>query len=98
MSESSNPTLSEGALESALAGLPGWAIKDGMLAKTFSFNSYAQGLAFAAAAGWAADKMDHHPDLMIGYQKVSVATVTHDAGGLTAKDTALAAAIQALAV
>lgn len=97
MSHSNNALLSEEALAEAMSGLPGWAVQGGMLTKTYPLKSYAEGVVFASAIGWTADGLDHHPDLFIGYQKVVVSTVTHDAGGLTGKDVVLARRVEALA-
>lgn len=69
---------------------PGWAVEEGKLTKTFTFPSYASGVVFAAAVGHLADRLDHHPDLTIGYQRVTLAVNTHDAGGITEFDFELA--------
>lgn len=97
MAELSYEKLSERQVEEGLAGLPGWSIVEGMLSREFEFKSYASGLLFAAACGHVADVLDHHPDLLVGYQKVKVAFVTHSAGGLTAYDFEAARRVQALA-
>lgn len=88
--------LSDEQARDALAGLEGWEIRDGQLAKTFSFKAYKDGLVFAAAAGYLADKLNHHPDLTIGYGKVAVAVNTHDVGGLSPYDFELARRIDTL--
>jgi 4a-hydroxytetrahydrobiopterin dehydratase len=84
-------------LESCLATLPGWSVENGQITKQFEFKSYASGLAFACAAGFVADKLDHHPDLYIGYLKVRVSMNTHDVGGLSPYDLELARNIEAIA-
>jgi len=89
--------LSEEELAKGLAEVPGWAVEDGTLARTFTFKTYKDGLVFAAAVGYEADKLDHHPDMTIGYAKVRVTTVTHDAGALTDVDLTLARLVQRLA-
>jgi len=73
-----------------------WRIEQGKLTKDFKFPSYAGGVIFAAAVAQQADKMDHHPDLTIGYQKVRVAVNTHDVGGLSHLDFELARTVDAL--
>ncbi len=65
--------------------------------RTFSFDSYAAGIAFVVRLGFAAEARDHHPDLHVGFRKVKVAWSTHDAGGITALDTEMAARAEALA-
>lgn len=88
--------LNDEEIASALTELNGWSIEDGMLAKSFSFPAYKDGLAFAAAVGFLADAMDHHPDIFIGYRKASVKLSTHDVGGISPWDFALAKKIDAL--
>lgn len=82
--------LSEQAIATFVASHAGWEHKGDALAKTFAFAEYAGGLAFAVHVGFAADKRDHHPDLLVGYRKVTVTWSTHDAGGVTALDTEMA--------
>ncbi len=96
MSELTYDRLSDEQIQQRLSGLDGWTIKDGMLTKEFSFDSYASGVVFGAAVGHVADNLNHHPDLMIGYQKVTVSVLTHDAGGLTAYDFELAKRVAAI--
>jgi len=76
---------------------PGWRIVDGHhLEKEFRFPDFAQALAFVNRIGAAAEEMGHHPDLELGWGRVRVTLRTHDAGGITSKDYALAAAIEEL--
>ena len=66
---------------------PGWREVAGRLEKTFTFSSYADGVAFAMRVALDAEKHDHHPDeLAILWKQVRVAYVTHSAGGITEKD------------
>ncbi len=88
--------LTDAEIATALATLPEWTIKDGMLTRLFTFDDYQAGLDFAYAAGGIADELNHHPDIFIGYQKVRISMITHDAGGLTAYDFELARQIQDL--
>ena len=83
-------------IEANLTNLPGWSLDSGQITKTYSFETYKSGLVFAVAVGHFADKMDHHPDLFIGYQKVKVALNTHDLGGISTYDFALATQIESL--
>ena len=82
---------------SRLTTLPGWQIKEGELTRTFSFKDFLSALAFVNHVGEQAEKAGHHPDIDIRYNKVRLGLVTHDAGGLTAKDFELAAVIDKLA-
>jgi 4a-hydroxytetrahydrobiopterin dehydratase len=83
--------LSDGDIALFLEKHPGWERSaDGALARTFAFDDYAAGIAFAVRLGFAAERRDHHPDIHIGWRKVRVAWSTHDAGGVTALDTEMA--------
>jgi putative nucleotidyltransferase with HDIG domain len=82
--------LDSDALKAAVAKLPGWKVEAGVLTRTFSFPNFVEGLAFVQSLGVEAEHMQHHPDLDIRYSKVRVALVTHDAGGITAKDITMA--------
>jgi 4a-hydroxytetrahydrobiopterin dehydratase len=82
--------LNDGEIQAFVAAHPGWAVQGDALAKTFAFEAYEDGLAFAVKVGFAAEKKDHHPDLFIGWRKVEVKWSTHDAGGITALDTEMA--------
>ncbi len=73
-------------LESAL----GWRVIDGKLSKAYEFGDYASGVLFASSVAYQADRMDHHPDIAIGYRKVSLAVNTHDVGGISPFDFELA--------
>ena len=98
MSTLSYRKLSDQEISSFFADVPYWSIENGALARCFSFESYASGLAFASAVGYAADKLNHHPDIQIGFGMVRVSMVTHDAeGGLTAYDFELAKRINTFA-
>lgn len=82
--------LDEAQIEENLKVVIGWSIEHGKLTKTFEFGSYASGVLFAAALAHTADRMDHHPDMTIGYRKVTVAVNTHDVGGISHLDFELA--------
>ncbi len=79
--------LDDQQIQAKLQTVPGWALEDAQLARTFSFASYADGVAFAVKVGMLSEKLDHHPDaLSITWKKVRVAYVTHSAGGITELD------------
>ena len=85
------PAFSPEEAASRLGALPGWQIEDGELTRTFSFKDFLAALAFVNRVGEQAEKAGHHPDIDIRYNRVRLGLVTHDAGGLTAKDFELAA-------
>jgi 4a-hydroxytetrahydrobiopterin dehydratase len=90
------PVLSPDAAKTRLAQLPGWQIESGELVRTFQFKDFGASLRFVNQVGDLAEKAGHHPDIDIRYNRVRLALVTHDAGGLTEKDFDLAAQAQKL--
>jgi 4a-hydroxytetrahydrobiopterin dehydratase len=92
--------LDESARDAALAQLEaGWRLDDAgtAIARDFAFADFSAAFAFMTRVALAAEKAGHHPDWSNSWNKVRVALTTHEAGGLTARDFALAAAIDALA-
>jgi 4a-hydroxytetrahydrobiopterin dehydratase len=93
------PVLTDDALDKALAGLAGWrrhATRPAIV-KSFSFADFNAAFGFMARVALAAEKLDHHPDWSNVYRHVSVTLTTHDAGGVTERDMALARAMDAIA-
>ena len=91
------PPLNEAAIVERLTELNGWQRDDNKITKTWQFDSYLAGLAFAVAVGTVCEGRDHHPDLFIGWRKVRVSFTTHDAGNkLSYKDFDAADAIERL--
>jgi 4a-hydroxytetrahydrobiopterin dehydratase len=91
------PVLSPQAAQARLSQLPGWQIESGELVRTFEFKDFVAALAFVNRVGKAAEAAAHHPDIDIRYNRVRLALVSHDAGGITEKDFDLAAQAQNLA-
>ncbi|YCM42309.1 4a-hydroxytetrahydrobiopterin dehydratase [Verrucomicrobiaceae bacterium 227] len=69
-----------------LKSLPQWEIVDDELSKCFKFASYLDGLKFTARCGEIAEEMNHHPDLLVQWRKVTVTISTHSCGALTKLD------------
>ena len=86
--------LSDLEIQRALGRLSGWSRRGDTLVKTYTFGSFADGIAFVNRVAKAADKMDHHPDIDIRYTKVTFTLSTHDAGGVTESDLSLAQEIE----
>lgn len=86
------PPLSEHEIKSKLVSVPDWQVESGELVRTFLFKDFVASLAFVNKVGSLAEQAGHHPDIDIRYNKVRLALVTHDAGGITQKDFDLAAA------
>lgn len=89
--------LSPQAISSALQELPGWQGTAGAISRTFVFRDFSEAFGFMTRAALAAEKADHHPEWRNVYKTVEVTLSTHDAGGVTAKDIALAKAMNAIA-
>ena len=91
--------LSEEEVARALAAPdgPAWELVGGKLVKSVSCGDFRQALAFVNEVGRLAEEANHHPDIDIRYSRVTLAVMTHDAGGITAKDLDLARAIDAVA-
>ena len=79
-------------VERALADLTGWAAVEGRdaIAKTYKFKDFNAAFAWMTRVALAAEKADHHPEWSNVYNRVEVLLTTHDAGGVTEKDVALA--------
>ena len=77
---------------------PKWREQKQVISRTFEFPTFAEGIRFVNRVAEAADAADHHPDIDIRYNRITLALSTHDAGGLTFRDTQLAEKIDALAV
>lgn len=69
-----------------LQGLPGWALDGDTIKRQFTFAGFPEAVAFIVRLGFAAEAVDHHPDLLVNYKRVTVAYSTHSEGGLTDKD------------
>jgi 4a-hydroxytetrahydrobiopterin dehydratase len=81
--------------KAALARLPGWSEVPGRdaIAKTFTFKNFSEAFGFMTRVALVAEKLDHHPEWFNVYKTVDVTLSTHDAGGLTERDVALAQAM-----
>ena len=88
--------LSDTEVNAFLRTWAGWALEAGALQKTFAFADFRAAMAFVNRVADAAEAADHHPDIDIRYNKVTLGLTTHDAGGLTLRDTALAAQAERL--
>jgi 4a-hydroxytetrahydrobiopterin dehydratase len=88
--------LTDSEIADGLAKLDGWTVEGGEVTKRFSFKTYKDGLVFALAVGHVADRLDHHPDIEVGYAKVKVSVNTHSVGGLSPYDLELATRVEAL--
>jgi 4a-hydroxytetrahydrobiopterin dehydratase len=86
--------LSDLEIRRGLSELPGWTRKGEALSKTYSFARFADGIRFVNEVAKVADEMNHHPDIDVRYTDVTFSLSSHDAGGITQRDLALARSIE----
>jgi 4a-hydroxytetrahydrobiopterin dehydratase len=92
-----NPKLDAGEVATRLTGAPGWALHGGKLHREYKFADFVEAFGFMASVALIAERMNHHPEWQNVWNTVVVDLTTHDAGGITAKDFELAAAMERLA-
>lgn len=90
--------LSEADLARELASVPEWRREGVEIVRTLSFPSYMAGIHFVSETASIAEESSHHPDIHIGWRKVTLRLTTHSKGGLTGLDFALARRIDRIAV
>jgi 4a-hydroxytetrahydrobiopterin dehydratase len=89
--------LTPNQLDMEMRQVPDWKMNsNGEIEKTFTQTGFPQSLMFVNAVGLLAESKNHHPDILIQWNKVRLSLSTHDAGGLTAKDFELAKLINIL--
>lgn len=90
------PLLDPAAVQEKLKELKGWSLKGEEIVREFSFADFVEALRFVNAVGERAEAAGHHPDIDIRYNKVKLALISHDSGGLTERDFDLAKAVDAI--
>ena len=88
--------LTDAEIDADLVGLPEWRLVAGKLHRELRFADFVEAFAFMTRVALLAEKRDHHPEWSNVYAKVVIDLTTHDAGGVTAVDLELAAAIDLL--
>ncbi len=83
--------LPEAEIEQLMKTLPDWALAGDAIQRTYNFTDFVAAIAFINKVAAEAERVQHHPDILIRYNKVTLTLSTHDAGGLTEKDFNLAA-------
>jgi 4a-hydroxytetrahydrobiopterin dehydratase len=84
-------------VQAAVVGLDGWSAGEDVISRTFQFPDHIAAMGFVVRVAMAAEVMNHHPDLRIVYNRVEIKLNSHDAGGVTDRDVALARRINELA-
>ena len=98
MSPSMRPPrpLADQDIEARVRALADWRVEAAHLVREVRFGSFMEGIDFVNRVAEAAESMDHHPDILISWRRVTLRLTSHDAHGITARDFALAERIDAL--
>ncbi len=88
--------LNAAGIKNSLPKIPAWKKKEDTITRTFKFKDFPGAIRFVDALAKAAEKANHHPDIDIRWNKVTLTLTTHDEGGLTEKDFKMARAFDAL--
>jgi 4a-hydroxytetrahydrobiopterin dehydratase len=87
------PVLSEQEVQKALGELPSWSKSGSLIKRQFEFPDFKGAVKFVNQVAEAAERANHHPDITINYNKVTMALTSHDSGGITHRDIRLAGEI-----
>ena len=90
------PILSPNEVAERLTNFPNWKQQKGEIVREATFADFASAMDFVNAVAEQAERAGHHPDIDIRYNKVRLALISHDAGGLTPRDFDLASSIDAI--
>jgi 4a-hydroxytetrahydrobiopterin dehydratase len=92
------PRLTDDEIAAVLPGLPGWSLDGDRtgIVRSFKFGTFVEAFGFMTKVALLAEKADHHPEWSNVYNRVEIRLSTHDCGGLSKRDMALAAKIDAL--
>ncbi len=93
--EGGTPPLSSEKITELLKQIEGWDLFDRLIGKVYNFKNYYQTMAFVNAVAWMSHREDHHPDMIVSYNKCRVEYSTHAIGGLSENDFICAAKIDA---
>jgi len=91
------PVLSDAEVRQALERLPGWQRQGIAIARIFQFADFKVAMQFVNQVAGAAEQANHHPDIDIRYNKVTMSLVSHDSGGVTQRDVRMAERINHIA-
>jgi 4a-hydroxytetrahydrobiopterin dehydratase len=92
------PLLDRDEVQERLSSLPDWSEQQGEIVRQLEFQDFVAAMDFVNSVAAKAEAAGHHPDIDIRYNRVRLALVSHDAGGLTQRDFDLAAAIESLLI
>lgn len=83
-------------LHHAIQGLEGWSVQGNTIERTFEFSNFVEAMGFVNRIAEAAEAVNHHPDIIINYNKVKLSLTSHDSGGVTQRDLRMAGKINEL--
>jgi 4a-hydroxytetrahydrobiopterin dehydratase len=89
--------LSYAEIDQALQKLPGWTRQGKAIERVFQFGNFVEAMEFVNRIAFAAEAANHHPDIVINYNKVTLTLVSHDSGGVTQRDVRMAGKINEVA-
>jgi 4a-hydroxytetrahydrobiopterin dehydratase len=88
--------MTDAEISALMPTLTDWSRHGDTIVKTYRFQNYYETMAFVNAVAWISHRIDHHPDLTVGYNQCKVVYTTHAIGSLSHKDFACAAKLEAL--
>ena len=89
--------LTASEIDQALHDLPGWTGDSNAIVRVFQFGNFLEAMEFVNKISAAAEASNHHPDILINYNKVTLTLVSHDSGGVTQRDIRMARKINEVA-
>ena len=84
------PRLTDDQARERAAALDGWELRAKDIRKAYKFEGFKDAMAFVNRVASLAEQVDHHPDILIEYDRVTLTLTSHDSGGLTERDFRLA--------
>jgi 4a-hydroxytetrahydrobiopterin dehydratase len=82
--------LTQNEIETLLKTNPDWKLESGKLVRDWAFKDFVQAMVFVNRVAELAEAAGHHPDIDIRYNKVRLGLISHDAGGITQRDSKMA--------
>lgn len=89
--------LTEAEVQQAISQLHGWKRNGKVIERPFEFDNFIKAMEFVNQIAEAAEAVNHHPDIFVSYNKVTLSLISHDSGGVTQRDIRMATRINELA-
>jgi|ERR1700754_2543514 4a-hydroxytetrahydrobiopterin dehydratase len=86
LTEAAMAILNQSEIDAVLKENPSWKLESGKVVRDWAFDNFEQAMAFVNRVAALAESVGHHPDIDIRYNKVRLGLISHDAGGITARD------------